>query len=82
MPEEHDSPVKVVDRRWWARGESGAAESAESSLKPTYVEELERKLAEKDKELKDVEAHNIRGGGGPSGGVNGDKSDKTTYQPA
>jgi len=40
------------------------------------------KLAEKDKELKDVEAHNIRGGGGPSGGVNGDKSDQTTYRPA
>jgi molecular chaperone GrpE len=53
MPEEHDSPVKVVDRRWWARGESGAAESAESSLKPTYVEELERKLAEKDKEAQE-----------------------------
>jgi len=40
------------------------------------------KLAEKDKELKHVEAHNIRGGGGPSGGVNGDKSDQTTYRPA
>jgi molecular chaperone GrpE len=41
--------VKVVDRRWWARGESGG-EPAPSS-KPTYVEELEGRLAEKDKLL-------------------------------
>lgn len=47
---EQEIPVKVVDRRWWARGEesAGAAE-AERSTKPTYVEELERQLAEKDK---------------------------------
>jgi molecular chaperone GrpE len=44
---EEEIPVKVVDRRWWARGEDGAA--AERSSKPTYVEELERQLAEKDK---------------------------------
>jgi molecular chaperone GrpE len=41
--------VKVVDRRWWARGETGG-EAAPSS-KPTYVEELEQRLAEKDKLL-------------------------------
>jgi molecular chaperone GrpE len=44
---EHEIPVKVVDRRWWARGEDGAP--AERSSKPTYVEELERQLAEKDR---------------------------------
>ena len=43
------SDVKVVDRRWWARGES--AESTETSSKPTYVEELEARLAEKDRTL-------------------------------
>jgi len=47
---EQDIPVKVVDRRWWARGEESTdAPGAERSTKPTYVEELERQLAEKDK---------------------------------
>jgi molecular chaperone GrpE len=47
---EQEIPVKVVDRRWWARGEDGGATAAaERSTKPTYVEELERQLAEKDK---------------------------------
>src|SRR5437867_7409479 len=40
-------PVKVVDRRWWARGDDGAP--AERSSKPSYVEELEQQLAEKDR---------------------------------
>jgi len=48
--EAQDIPVKVVDRRWWARGDDGgAAQPADRSAKPTYVEELERQLAEKDK---------------------------------
>lgn len=45
---EHEIPVKVVDRRWWARGEDEAA-PVERSTKPTYVEELERQVAEKDR---------------------------------
>jgi len=45
---EHEIPVKVVDRRWWARGDDGEAPASTSS-KPTYVEELERQLAEKDR---------------------------------
>ena len=55
---EHEVPVKVVDRRWWANQEnanaSTAAATAAPSLKPTYVEELEQKLAEKDKQLQDA----------------------------
>ena len=44
--------MKVVDRRWWARGDS--AETAETPAgKPTYVEELEARLAEKDRVLQD-----------------------------
>jgi molecular chaperone GrpE len=53
---EYEVPVKVVDRRWWANQEragTGAATAA-PSLKPTYVEELEQKLAEKDKQLQDA----------------------------
>lgn len=41
--------VKVVDRRWWARGEQ--VEPTEAAGKPTYVEELEARLAEKDRLL-------------------------------
>jgi molecular chaperone GrpE len=46
---DEEIPVKVVDRRWWARGEDGDAPAERSSTKPTYVEELERQIAEKDK---------------------------------
>ena len=52
MADEYDIPVKVVDRRWWARG-GGTSDDPESpggsSLKPTYVEELEKQVAEKDR---------------------------------
>ena len=42
---EHEIPVKVVDRRWWANQEHGRRDSRAAiarSLKPTYVEELEQ----------------------------------------
>jgi molecular chaperone GrpE len=52
---DHESPVKVVDRRWWAN--AGAAQGTEtaisSSLKPTYVEQLEQQIAEKDKQAQE-----------------------------
>jgi len=43
--------VRVVDRRWWAR--TGADESAEETRerKPSYVEDLERQLADKTSQL-------------------------------
>jgi molecular chaperone GrpE len=43
--DEKDPAVRVVDRRWWARGESGAAEE-NAARKPTYVEDLEQRLAD------------------------------------
>lgn len=51
MADEHDIPVKVVDRRWWANSDgAGDREAAGgASLKPTYVEELERQVADKDR---------------------------------
>jgi molecular chaperone GrpE len=50
-PEQDHAPaLRVVDRRWWAQGQRETT-SEEPSLKPTYVEELERRLAEKDAEL-------------------------------
>ncbi len=45
---EHEIPVKVVDRRWWARAADDPATEPRGGDKPTYVEELERQLAEKD----------------------------------
>ena len=53
---EYEVPVKVIDRRWWANQEpsSGTERASSSSLKPTYVEELEQKLADKDKQLQDA----------------------------
>ena len=52
---EYEVPVKVVDRRWWANQDSAAAQSGPAtSLKPTYVEDLEQKLADKDRQLQDA----------------------------
>ena len=54
---EYEVPVKVIDRRWWANQDAKdgtAAPASSASLKPTYVEELEQKLAEKDKQLQDA----------------------------
>jgi molecular chaperone GrpE len=46
---EDDNPVKVVDRRWWARADDGSVPEPSGGTKPTYVEDLERQLAEKDR---------------------------------
>lgn len=54
MSDEHEIPVKVVDRRWWARSESSDAATEErTSLKPTYVEQLEQQIAEKDRQIQE-----------------------------
>jgi molecular chaperone GrpE len=49
--------IKVVDRRWWVKAEQPGPEGAPASdqvlRKPTYVEDLERQLAEKDKQLQE-----------------------------
>ena len=46
-----DPEMKVTDRRWWARGEQDTAVAEEPKLKPSYVEELEARVAAKDLEL-------------------------------
>ena len=49
---EHEIPVKVVDRRWWVNQDNEAPrEDTRGSGKPTYVEDLERQIAEKDKQI-------------------------------
>lgn len=53
---DYDVPVKVIDRRWWANqgAQEGDARTSPASLKPTYVEDLEHQLAEKDRQLQDA----------------------------
>jgi molecular chaperone GrpE len=41
MADKQDDSVKVVDRRWWARGETSG--ETQAGQKPTFVEELERR---------------------------------------
>jgi molecular chaperone GrpE len=52
---EHEIPVKVVDRRWWANQDSTseAREDTRGSGKPTYIEELEQQIAEKDRQIQE-----------------------------
>jgi molecular chaperone GrpE len=51
---EHDVPVKVVDRRWWANQDGEPArEDTRGSGKPTFVEELERQIVEKDQQIQE-----------------------------
>ena len=47
------SDLKVTDRRWWARGDV-ALPSEEPKLKPTYIEEMESRLAAKDAEIQEL----------------------------
>ena len=54
MSEESEASVKVVDRRRWkADGESNADASAALSQKPSYVEELETRLAAAEKQAQE-----------------------------
>jgi len=53
MADEQQNDIHVVDRRWWARGEAAASGAADEPFdKPTYVQELEARLAAKDEELR------------------------------
>lgn len=53
MTDEPQTDIQVVDRRWWARKDSASAGAADESIdKPTYVQELEARVAAKDDELR------------------------------
>lgn len=49
---ERELPIRVVDRRWWAQEESNSSAGEAPARKPTYVEQLELQLAEKDEQLR------------------------------
>ena len=53
MADEPADSVKVVDRRWWARGDDGGAPRGDHGQKPSYVEELERKLADAEQQARE-----------------------------
>jgi molecular chaperone GrpE len=45
--------IKVTDRRWWANGNSESS-AEEPKLKPTLIEELEARIADKDREIQEL----------------------------
>ncbi len=54
---EQEIPVKVVDRRWWVNQDPAAAGGdtpPPPPRKPSYVEDLEQQLADKDRQLQDA----------------------------
>ena len=52
---ESEEPLRVTDRRFWVQPEGGKdREETRFSLKPTYVEELEKKLSDSQKKLDEV----------------------------
>jgi molecular chaperone GrpE len=50
---ESDPQLRVVDRRWWARGDTAAPDEA-GLRKPTYIEELEQRLADLTAQLQSI----------------------------
>src|SRR5258706_13354767 len=53
----NEEPIRVTDRRSWAQDQSTATDTLESanySFKPTYVEELEKKLGESQRKVEEV----------------------------
>jgi molecular chaperone GrpE len=51
VADEKEPQVRVVDRRWWARADKPAGEGPAPSTKPTYVEELERRVTDAQNQL-------------------------------
>src|SRR3954471_16193712 len=52
MADEYEVPVKVVDPCWWRSGQDVPGAEA-TSLKPSYVEELERRVADAEKQVQE-----------------------------
>jgi len=63
MTKPSDEPLRVVDRRWWARAEgadSATAAEPERERKPSYVEDLEQQLADRSAQLQSIAAEHRR----------------------
>ena len=60
-PKESEAQVRVVDRRWWARKDADSEELDDrGARKPSYVEDLERQLAEQGAQLQSFTADHRR----------------------
>jgi molecular chaperone GrpE len=60
-PKESEAQVRVVDRRWWARKEGDSQQPDDRGVrKPSYVEDLERQLAEQGAQLQSFTADHRR----------------------
>jgi molecular chaperone GrpE len=60
-PKESEAQVRVVDRRWWARKDADGEEPDDrGARKPSYVEDLERQLAEQGAQLQSFTADHRR----------------------
>ena len=56
-PPPEEAKIRVTDKRFWVRAEEdGAEQEPVSSLKPTYVEELEQKRSEAEKKVEEIVA--------------------------
>jgi molecular chaperone GrpE len=59
-PKEAEAPVRVVDKRWWARKEGEDSVDTGGARKPSYVEDLERQVAEQGAQLQAFSAERRR----------------------
>ena len=56
-PPAEETKIRVTDKRFWVKeNEGGPKQETSYSLKPTYVEELEKKRAEAEKKVDEVVA--------------------------
>jgi molecular chaperone GrpE len=61
VKEPKEPEVRVVDRRWWARGDADPSDTQDSrERKPTVVEDLEQRLTESQERLQAVLAEHRR----------------------
>jgi molecular chaperone GrpE len=59
-PKEGEPSIRVVDRRWWARQDSDEPADDRGARKPSYVEDLERQIAEQGAQLQAFSADHRR----------------------
>jgi molecular chaperone GrpE len=59
-PRDTGPQVKVIDRRWWARPDSDEPADDRGARKPSYVEDLERQIAEQGAQLQAFSADHRR----------------------
>ena len=59
-PQDAGPQIKVTDRRWWARPDGDEPADDRGARKPSYVEDLERQIAEQGAQLQAFSADHRR----------------------